>query len=49
MDALLAAVKAAEAGAEGTKTMSARAGRANYVRSELLQGTADPGVRYRWP
>lgn len=39
-----AAAKAAAAGAESTKTMSAAAGRSSYVPQQTLKDTADPGA-----
>jgi dihydroxyacetone kinase len=41
---LTAAAAAARRGAEGTKAMTARAGRSSYVPAEALRGHADPGA-----
>ena len=40
-----AAVEAAEAGAEATLSMSALAGRSNYISAELLATVPDPGAK----
>eukprot|EP00472_Partenskyella_glossopodia_P001634 CAMPEP_0197532344 /NCGR_PEP_ID=MMETSP1318-20131121/39363_1 /TAXON_ID=552666 /ORGANISM="Partenskyella glossopodia, Strain RCC365" /LENGTH=678 /DNA_ID=CAMNT_0043088881 /DNA_START=52 /DNA_END=2088 /DNA_ORIENTATION=+ len=45
MQALEAAVVAAEVGAEATKDMDARAGRSNYVPKEVLRSNPDPGAK----
>jgi len=42
--ALEAAAKAAQEGAEATKTMDAVKGRASYIPAEQMKGTADPGA-----
>jgi dihydroxyacetone kinase len=37
-------VRAADAGAQATGAMPSLAGRSNYIASELLNGTPDPGA-----
>jgi len=42
---LQAAAKAAEAGAEATKTMVAGAGRASYLPDDVVKNVPDPGAK----
>jgi dihydroxyacetone kinase len=41
---LMAVAAAAEAGAEATKTMGAKAGRSSYLSNDVTEGHADPGA-----